>query len=183
MERLIFLDVDGVLNGEYASVAFGENRYGYFNPLSVLLLYRLVTAANASIVMSSTWRTYDDHPQAFFEYLKQAGWPAEAPIPLIGSTPVREDGSRSDEILQWLAQNRPDAVPERDYVILDDDTQFAPELPHIHVDSDIGFSHREFWTIVHLWKLCKDDLFKDLYITNTETKVYRKKIQPKGIYH
>ncbi len=61
MQRLIFLDIDGILNHEESNKAGRSkydftNEYQHFDPVSKQLLNTLIDKTSADIVISSTWR-------------------------------------------------------------------------------------------------------------------------------
>ena len=53
--KLIFLDVDGVLN----SAEWLETNQGEIDPAKVRLLKQMIDATGAKVVLSSTWRNID----------------------------------------------------------------------------------------------------------------------------
>lgn len=118
--KLLFLDVDGVLNNlEVVNSQRGGDPLGV-NHLA--LLKTLVSATDCQIVLSSTWRLYPSSMEA----LRIAF--AEHEIPdWIGATPDLRTGRRADEILYWLRLN----VMEPTVVVGIDDDE----------DIDIGNDH------------------------------------------
>lgn len=121
--KIIFLDVDGVLNSR---VDFdkpnGNGRSMYaLNKDMIERIHKLEEHTNAKIVLSSTWRCYDE---AKLE-LDKAG------IKFIDITPIgniKEEWQgnyvrRGSEIKAWL-----DMHPEvKKYVIIDDDGDMLEE--------------------------------------------------------
>lgn len=105
--KVIFLDVDGVLNC-YKTV----EKFGVFRGIEqskVELVRRLVKETGAKIVVSSTWRKTQDH---HCELLRQLNLGRD----VIGATPVT-NFSRHEEIKLWLSKH-----PEvKGVVVLDDD--------------------------------------------------------------
>jgi hypothetical protein len=120
--RVIFLDIDGVLNSHRSAVAM--QTFHTLDPIAVKMLFRIVTLAEAKIVISSTWRQDKQWLTTIWGALRQAGWPwvhtGFLPLgecPIIDRTDVLP-GVRGIEIQAWL-----DANPEYDdYIILDDDS-------------------------------------------------------------
>ena len=123
--RLIFLDIDGVLNcqlfydeqldGSYVEQNICKKRVGWLNDLC--------KDTGAKIVISSTWRmgrTIDE----MRDILNEVG----ATFEIIGMTPIlRNEGCvRGNEIQQWIEKN--DSITGlpyydySDYVIIDDDS-------------------------------------------------------------
>ena len=128
--KVIFLDIDGVLNHEafykerYEKVMDGEklnHPYSEIDSKSVANLNSLIEETNAKIVISSTWR------HSGIDYCKDVlefhGFKGE----IIDITPnLRGQGClRGNEILQWIRDNHKlvgDYYNFTEYVILDDDS-------------------------------------------------------------
>ncbi len=155
MARCIFLDIDGVLNSHRTAVAFQSILQRRLDPVAVMMLYRLVTCADAAIVISSTWRLDDQWLTTIWGCLREAGWPwnhtAFLPLgecPIIDRTP-RLPGVRGIEIQAWL-----DANPEYDdYIILDDDSDMLESQMDrfIHCPHYVGFDWDGWLKIRELW--------------------------------
>lgn len=144
--KVIFLDIDGVLN----CVSTKERFDGFIgiDPEKVLTFKRLVDETGASIVLSSTWRRDEKSRDEVTRCLTEAGIPT-----FIDRTPHYDDamqilgrpGSMSEyflrgaEIHAWLSQH-PDVD---DYVILDDSTIVGQSLrnqyPDVADDLDARF--------------------------------------------
>lgn len=112
--KVLFLDIDGVLNSTRSAVAL----HGYprvyavedgscFDQIAVHLIRGLCAASGAKIVLSSTWRLSDQ-------------WERIGPaldLPIIDRTPSLL-GPRGAEIARWLADH-----PEvEQWAIVDDDS-------------------------------------------------------------
>lgn len=123
--KIIFLDIDGVLNSEkfYKNEAQHEKwkraeSEGYsreeqdaianIDPESVKWLNYIINKTNAELVISSTWR-FDENLKIKLSFMGIK--------PFIGITPKTWERHRGTEIQMWL-----DRHPEVfNYVILDDD--------------------------------------------------------------
>lgn len=128
--KVIFLDIDGVLNHEQHYKWLMETDeptplqrvypYSEFNPKSCQLLNDIIKETGARIVVSSSWRLDGIHRMnILFKYL---GLPN---IYDITPSLCERFGSlcRGKEIDKWLSEH-----PEVDkYVILDDDTDMLPK--------------------------------------------------------
>ena len=130
-KKVIFLDVDGVLN----SVAYDRERNQNDRNIDVsrlMLLKQIVDATGAEIVLSSTWRMHWKKNDSVAEETKRVFFSAGLSITDI--TPFGE--SRREEIVVWLKKN---ADTER-FVIIDDQFggwgELAPFL--IKTDGRIG---------------------------------------------
>jgi hypothetical protein len=165
--RLVFLDLDGVLNSHaylYAQSKIGEPHYdsrepgeaGAIDPEPVKRLNRLIDATGAKVVVSSSWR-HGRSVARLRELLGSRGFTGE----VIGKTPdcvpnndhmsARHVGARGDEIHAWI-QSSPLYGVEliESFVILDDDddmslvadrlvlTSFDTGLTDAHVDRAIA---------------------------------------------
>lgn len=127
--KIIFLDIDGVLNHEafykerYEKRNDGnviEHPYSEVDPKCVANLNTLITDTNAKIVISSTWR----HSGLSYceDVLGYHGFMGE----IIDITPSSPTRFRGLEILDWIKNNE-ELIGEphynfTEYVILDDDS-------------------------------------------------------------
>jgi hypothetical protein len=127
--KVIFLDIDGVLNHERFykerherrnEEAGWEHPYSEIDITSVNNLNNLCDETGAKVVISSTWR------HSGLEYCKDAlekvGFTGE----IIDITPTHESRFRGLEILDWIKSNE-ELIGDRyynftEYVILDDDS-------------------------------------------------------------
>lgn len=158
--KIVFLDIDGVLNGheyfkELTEIKGGKQVYeDMLNPKGLALLDRILDETGAVIVMSSTWRYA--HPLTKIQWMfEKQGF--RNSLRIIGATPdhpevceeVRawlkesKDSTpydsdrirlRGNEIQTWLSQVG-DVVTS--FVILDDDRDMA-HLAHRHIHTSIG---------------------------------------------
>jgi HAD domain in Swiss Army Knife RNA repair proteins len=111
--KIIFLDIDGVLNCRKTP---NPRRFPYIVDKSLLARFQeLLRKTGASVVLTSTWR-YD--PVGIFaaKYYE---------VPFIDITPDLPEQPRSKEILEWLRVH-----PEVDrYLVLDDEDDQLDDLP------------------------------------------------------
>ena len=116
--KVIFLDVDGVLNN-YAAFEAAQGRHGtnVLAPECIERCNRLVEMTGARVVLSSTWRLMAD----FRAILRDGGLRAS----IIDRTPYFTSGDqrRGAEIADWLRRNTTVVA----YVILDDDSDMLEE--------------------------------------------------------
>lgn len=121
--RLIFLDIDGVLNHPLMTDPI-KKYYGQVSARCVELLNQLTDETSAQLVISSTWRKDSPNLPTIEERLKELGVTGE----IIGSTPVLTQRAvfRGNEIYHWMLDHKEicGTYPNlfRDYVILDDDS-------------------------------------------------------------
>lgn len=131
--KVIFLDVDGVLNTTSTTEMFGE--YTFVEDEKVQLLKQLVTRTGAKIVLSSSWRygwwvkrkvnptPTDLSSIRLFDALEKKL--SEYGLELLDHTD--ETSSRGREIAWWLESW--DGEPIENFVILDD-MHLSYLLPH-----------------------------------------------------
>ncbi len=139
MDKIIFLDVDGVLAGydwfaspqynEKLTLGWSPNEPRYYaethvDPKCLGALKRILRETGAEIVLSSTWRNYGPTKDALPIALGR-----EFRGRLISWTPNFND-DRDEEIAQWLVQNE----FEGKFVIIDDygPAQFGGLGEHLH---------------------------------------------------
>ena len=139
--KLIFLDIDGVLN----SVAFWNTRYvrggSQIDPEAVAYLNELTDKTGANLVISSAWR------HRGIREMRRILRENKVRAPVVGLTPNREyrargplyiSPGRGAEIAAWLKASR--RTVDR-FVILDDDNDMG-DLMHrlVRTDYQIGLT-------------------------------------------
>lgn len=125
MRRILFLDVDGVLNSrdECGLDGLGDSH--------LQQLKRIVDEAGCQIVLTSSWRLADDLTAMLRRAFKRHGiriW--------IDSTPDRS-GDRAEEIVAWIDANGPCIG-----VLIDDDCYRLEKtgLPCVQTSVDHGLT-------------------------------------------
>lgn len=128
--RVIFLDVDGVLNSHpflhgLEGTTWNDSDEHMLDPVAVALLQELVDRTGADVVLSSSWR-YDHTPAEMQAMLTAAG----CQVAVVGATPTAledinvpcgQTRQRGHEIATWLEEH-----PGVDaFIILDDDADMA----------------------------------------------------------
>jgi len=151
--KVIFLDIDGVLNHEiwfkgwkeYKELCGGivdHEKRRWFDPRCVALVNRLTDETNAKIVLSSTWRQ-GVPVNDLKELLKGVGITGE----LIDKTPkiyppagIGGSLPRGFEIQTWLKKTKETI---ESYVILDDDSDMLLEQSSnfIKIDTYCGITY------------------------------------------
>ena len=125
--KVIFLDIDGVLNTPKLLQKFGWN---FIDDILVALLARIVRETDSKIVLSSTWRIEEHDKKLVAQALSRHGLEIFDVTPVINKTvnsaswdnwvnaseAVRDSWvKRSDEIQAWL-----DGASVDKFAILDD---------------------------------------------------------------
>jgi len=164
-EKIIFLDIDGVLNSKkwyYARTCMDKRSFiptddrvttrdmRELDLTALGLLCKLVIDTNSKIVITSTWRMGKD-PLFFRLLFNRRGiidFPRDA---FIGCTPTLHDSyddagnhtNRGTEIQKWIDDNKFTGK----YVILDDDSDFlSHQKPFfIHTPNDEGFIYEHYF--------------------------------------
>lgn len=163
VDRIIFLDIDGVLNSErwakkfYKMIKSKENIEGIndlCDPYATNMLIELLNEINAKIVLSSSWRskTIEETIKDFSTFRHK---PFHKLVPyLIGVTPrFKERLIRGEEIQYWINWIKTDKLIKYKlikedieidenfkYIILDDDNDMLDNQNFIRIDNKIGIS-------------------------------------------
>ena len=120
--KVIFLDIDGVLNStQYWESIQDEKKTmlemeSELDPKCIRNLKKIVDATNAKIVVTSTWKRIIRKMNKFERYIPQYG------LHVYDKTPCHPDGAihRGDEIRQYLKEHK----NEVDKFILIDDEEY-----------------------------------------------------------
>lgn len=143
LEKVVFIDVDGVLNNGpwyvdliYNSTKPGYPKYTYDKPLlqdKLAKLKEIVDKTGAEIVVSSSWRTSEKLMEALTRDLKSVS------LEIAGVTPQSHE-YRGKDIMMWL-ENHPKT---KQFAILDDDYDMGEVTDHlVWTDFQEGLTRRE----------------------------------------
>lgn len=118
MQKVIFLDVDGVLNSLPYSERMADSKNAELNPENIENLAKIQHSTNADIILCSTWKQCDtpDIPECYEIYTMLTNSLAKHNMTIKDKT-TDVNGHRPTEIKSWLDKH-PDVTH---YVILDDD--------------------------------------------------------------
>ena len=139
--KVVFLDIDGVLNSRAWFERHGPERgLGHLEPRACARVQRLCDETGAALVISSTWRVI--HKRAAISEMFRA---RDLTTTILGMTAALHT-ARGYEIQAWL-----DASPAiaglgaiEGMVILDDDADMVHLAPwHVMTDVEHGFTDRE----------------------------------------
>jgi hypothetical protein len=145
--KVLFLDIDGVLNSARTLVARGGypmeltgHHLDMFDTIAVGLVRSLCEKANVSVVVSSAWRI-THHVDAIGRALD---------LPTIDRTPSLSK-TRGHEIADWLAKH-PQVTR---YAIVDDDSDMLPEqLPYfVKTDGNEGLSFANYIRLCEIFSV------------------------------
>ena len=153
MRKVLFLDIDGVLNTKWWYTQMDKNtpkdKYGYaFDPIAVANLKKILDETGADIVISSSWTCMG--LSQLEEMWEERGLPGK----IIGITPNSVSDElllnadidnmelfhiRGTEIREWLMKN---SKSVSNYAILDDMDNMLPEQEahFVWIDPDIGIT-------------------------------------------
>jgi len=141
--KILFLDIDGVLNSTRTAVAF--NGYGHdtspkglskFDMVAVGLIRTLCKETDTKIVLSSSWRI----GRSLDQVVKMG---EDLDLPIIGMTRNLNYGVRGNEIAMWVADYF-DAIEK--YAIVDDDDDMTDEqwAHFVQTDHHEGLSWQNY---------------------------------------
>lgn len=161
--KVIFADIDGVLNSKRWLQALGNDAEAYpkanIDRSAVAVLNHVIRETHAKVVISSTWRKnrydgYTDIVHYLQSTLNDFGFIGH----VVDVTPdffeLRQERrykpyNRGDEIKYWLDQYAANCSTPDDYitnfVILDDEDDMGALLPHL-----VQTTHDDGLLIVHL---------------------------------
>jgi hypothetical protein len=163
MRKVIFLDIDGVLNTKWGYTQMDRNtpkdKYGYaFDPNAVANLKKIVDETGADIVISSSWKSFG------FSGLEDMWQDRGLPGKLIGITPnsvsdemllnadldhIELFSIRGMEIKEWLDKHGKNVSH---YVIIDDvDNFLSSQKSHfVQTDPEVGITESDVKKVVRL---------------------------------
>lgn len=143
--KIIFLDIDGVLNSQCSCVANGgygriydHDSWSELDPVAVKLIAYVAKETGADVVLSSSWRILAKKEDiiAFQEFLG---------VNIIDVTP-RSLGKRGDEIKHWLDNCK---EPVESYCIVDDSDMLPEqEFNFVQTDERIGLTWQNYEDIM-----------------------------------
>jgi hypothetical protein len=146
--KVLFLDVDGVLNHR---ALFVPGNPQPICPLAWKRVVSVVSATRAKIVLSSTWRRNDHPDDPYHAKLRRIGlfehthedWRTRYDLPPSCDGAIREWPSRGDEIAEWLGRH-PEVTT---YAIVDDDADMRWDQRAVFVqttfESGLTDAHRD----------------------------------------
>lgn len=129
--RLIFLDMDGVMNASHYSLFMSDKGLkdrDRLCPLAILTLNKLIEYTDAKVVITSTWRLGTTVPR-LQELLDQSGFTGE----VIGKTPNIGFNKRGQEIEHYVTHHKCDG-----FVVIEDDVYDCGEV----IDHTVEILHQ-----------------------------------------
>ena len=123
--KVIFLDVDGVLNN-WDTTVFTAKGFQFVEDEKIALLKSIINATDAKIVLSSDWR-YDRNSSDDSDFVELRDKLSLFNISFFDFTPEITWNDRGKEIQAWL-DSHPDVT---DFVIIDDRDDMQPNMDHL----------------------------------------------------
>ena len=111
--KVLFLDVDGVLNNESTNAVAPSGCTGVMDS-KVKLLKEIIDETGAKVVLSSDWRLCDPRDVDYRYLVSKLKY--KGGISIYGKTPDTSWSRRGEEILMWLD----DHPRVKSWVVLDD---------------------------------------------------------------
>lgn len=150
--RIIFLDIDGVLNDWERSWSEIPDYHPSILPRCVIALNRIIRATEAKLVLSSSWRGLitqgDMSLNGFQVMLRSHGVNAY----LIGHTRNEGDEYRWQEIAAWLRKPMwgPHKIKVHRYAIIDDDPDAFGKRPGVRTAGGKGLTEADADRVIEL---------------------------------
>ena len=159
MRKIIFLDIDGVLNPKWWISKKPSDKYGvFFETNAVANLGKIIEETGAEIVVSSSWKNIG------LVELQNMWRDRGLPGKIVDITPdymsdellLKEDSAdmdylyeRGSEIQGWLLLHGDDVSR---YVIIDDMDDILPEQQShfVQTDPEVGITNDDVKKVVHL---------------------------------
>lgn len=133
--KLLFLDIDGVLNSKRSETVTGkEKTVNNLDPVALSLVQKVVEETGAVVCLTSNWR--------FNHYILDLG--KKMDLPIIYQTPGRDDEDRTKEIEEYLSN----CGKLEAYAVLDDLPLSIDRL--VKVDPDNGVSYDNYKQLMEL---------------------------------
>ena len=133
--KVLFLDIDGVLNTPKMCGRFGID---FIDNILVALVARIVNETDAKIILSSTWRIDEKDRNLVIRELAEYGLAIHDCTPVltgVGGWIASGRPERRDEIQAWLDQN-----PVTRFAILDDMQEACIEGSFFKTDENRGIT-------------------------------------------
>ena len=136
--KVIFLDVDGVLNND-ATLTRTVYWTVFVDDYLIERLKRLVEKTNAKIVLSSSWRVYRENEKFNKDFCQLVEKLNEFGLHIDDYTPEFATDDRGEEIDAWLKAN-PNV---KNFVILDDDKIKLHADHHVRTINRFGLTDKD----------------------------------------
>ncbi len=155
--KIIFLDIDGVLNNDAHWKRIRGKRYTQVSQILLDKLLIILKETGANLVISSSWRGFQlKETIEDFETCNSKNELKQITKYIVGITPHSTERNRGKEI-KWFIENQDECMHYKlvneklaieDYVIIDDDADMLDEQkPH--------FFQTKYWRGLSMWEVKK----------------------------
>lgn len=145
MKKIIFLDIDGVLNNPGTYKNLPATSIGLIETSLVERLNKIIDATSPVIVLSSSWKYKFKRLATANSFLMLA---CQIKAMVVGFTPNLKNQSRGEEIKAWIEKYRSSNISN--FIILDDDNDMGELMPHlIKVNGAWGLSEENVTDAIH----------------------------------
>lgn len=143
--KIIFLDIDGVLNSKRTYYAFkgypidlSNESLKRFDWVAIGLIRKLCKLLDAQIVLSSSWR----------RCFKIEDIALALNLPIIDKTPILFSGTRGKEIELWINKNK-----DVSYCIIDDNNDMLDyQKEHfVRTSHENGFLLKDYYKVIKMF--------------------------------
>jgi len=146
--KILFLDIDGVLNNHKMWLKGGGKAYKYFDVNCIDVLNEIIERTNCKVVVTSLWRM-GDSIESLLAKLTNDGYKYD----ILDYTPILDHpySVRGNEIKAWLSCH----TNVRRYVIVDDDADMLLEhKDHFYqTDGSVGLTSVAGERIIEMFKI------------------------------
>ena len=133
--KLIFLDVDGVLNASKTWQGPHADSLNTLDPAMCDVLGHIVKETGATVVLSSTWRLHPHSLPKLHKWLEERGVHIHSHTRDLCSEHGHRN-TRGHEIQRWVDDHTHLLSEDVRLVILDDDSDFNEDQLPFHVKTD-----------------------------------------------
>ena len=145
--RVIFLDVDGVLNHD-SSMELTKDYWTKPEPYLIQKLKKIVDKTDAKLVLSSDWRLDRDDEEEDFHYFTLVRMLYEYDMGLWDFTPFLGNVSRGTEISEYLSEHEDEI---ESFVILDDRCDMEPVKDRlVRTDHSVGLTDEDVLEAINM---------------------------------
>lgn len=145
--RVIFLDVDGVLNHD-SSMELTKDYWTKPEPYLIQKLKKIVDKTDAKLVLSSDWRLDRDDEEEDFHYFTLVRMLYEYDMGLWDFTPFLGNVSRGTEISEYLSEHEDEI---ESFVILDDRCDMEPVKDRlVRTDPSVGLTDEDVLEAINM---------------------------------
>ena len=130
--KIIFLDVDGVLN----NFTILQEGITELSEESILLLKKIIEETKSEVVISSSWRLWPETLKELHDKLLEFGIKPIDKTKELSPVKFSQSVERRKEIQEWLSRNKVE-----NFAILDDDEDASIEGHFFQTDFNIGLTN------------------------------------------